>query len=109
MSIFEALMLLCFGAAWPLNIYKSWTARTAKGKSLSFLLVIEVGYISGMINKILYHYDFVLYLYLLNFIMVGIDCTLYFRNRHLDHLRAQEPDICVAVEVTETQDLPAES
>lgn len=108
MSIFEALMLLCFGAAWPLNIYKSWTARTAKGKSLPFLMVVELGYISGMINKVLYHYDFVLYLYLLNFIMVGIDCTLYFRNRHLDRLRAQESDVCVAVEVTETQDLPAE-
>lgn len=108
MSIFEAMMLLCFGAAWPLNIYKSWTARTAKGKSLPFLLVIEVGYICGMINKILYHYDFVLYLYLLNFIMVGIDCTLYFRNRHLDRLRLESGDLSVSVEITETSDLPSE-
>lgn len=86
MSIFEAGMLFCFGAAWPMNIYKSWIARTAKGKSLPFLISIEVGYICGMINKILYHNDFVLYLYLLNFIMVGIDLILYFRNRRLDHL-----------------------
>lgn len=86
MSIFEAVMLFCFGAAWPMNIYKSWTARTAKGKSLLFLLTIEVGYISGMINKVLYHNDFVLYLYLLNFLMVGIDVALYFRNKHLDRL-----------------------
>lgn len=86
MSIFEAGMLFCFGAAWPMNIYKSWIARTSKGKSLPFLISIEIGYICGMINKILYHNDFVLYLYLLNFIMVGIDLILYFRNKRLDHL-----------------------
>lgn len=72
-----------------MNIYKSWNARTAKGKSLSFLLTIEVGYICGMINKILYHNDFVLYLYLLNFAMVGIDVILYFRNKRLDRLAAK--------------------
>ncbi len=86
MSIFEAVMLFCFGAAWPMNIYKSWTSRTAKGKSLPFLLSIEIGYISGMINKVLYHNDFVLYLYLLNFLMVGADLVLYFRNKRLDRL-----------------------
>lgn len=87
MGIFEAIMLLCFGAAWPQNIYKSWTARTAKGKSLSFLLTIEVGYICGMINKLLYSRDIVIFFYLLNFIMVGIDVALYFRNKRLDALR----------------------
>ena len=84
MSIFEIGMLLCFGAAWPQNIYKSWKARSAKGKSLSFLLTIEVGYICGIINKVLYHNDIVLYCYLLNFAMVAIDMLLYFRNRRLD-------------------------
>ena len=84
MGIFEAIMLLCFGAAWPQNIYKSWTARTAKGKSLSFLLTIEVGYICGMINKVLYSRDIVIFFYMLNFIMVGIDVALYFRNKRLD-------------------------
>ena len=27
MSIFEVLMLLCFGAAWPFSIYKSYTLK----------------------------------------------------------------------------------
>ena len=90
MGIFEAIMLLCFGAAWPQNIYKSWTARTAKGKSLSFLLTIEVGYICGMINKVLYSRDIVIFFYMLNFIMVGIDVALYFRNKRLDALREKE-------------------
>ncbi len=87
MSLFEVGMLLCFGAAWPMNIYKSWIAKTAKGKSLLFLCSIEVGYICGMLNKVLYDYDIVLYLYLLNFIMVGIDVLLWFRNKKLDDQR----------------------
>lgn len=90
MSIFEAGMLFCFGAAWPMNIYKSLKAHTAKGKSLPFLLSIEIGYVCGMINKLLYHYDFVFYLYLLNFLMVGTDIVLFFRNSRLDCLAAQK-------------------
>lgn len=89
MSIFEAMMLLCFGISWPVNIYKSWKTRSTVGKSLFFLLIIEVGYICGMLNKVLVHFDWVLYLYLLNFAMVGTDIAIYFRNRRLDHLRAK--------------------
>ena len=33
-EILEIIMLLCFGASWPLNVIKSWKARTTKGKSL---------------------------------------------------------------------------
>ena len=89
MSIFEALMLICFGLSWPMNIWKSWTTRSAVGKSLPFLL-IEVGYICGMLNKILVHFDWVFFLYVLNFLMVGTDAVLYFRNRRLDRLRAEQ-------------------
>ena len=38
--LLEALMILCFGLSWPLSIYKSWTSRTAKGKSLYFEVFI---------------------------------------------------------------------
>ena len=90
MSIFEALMLICFGLSWPMNIWKSWTTRSSVGKSLPFLLIIEVGYICGMLNKILVHFDWVFFLYVLNFLMVGTDAVLYFRNRRLDRLRAEQ-------------------
>jgi hypothetical protein len=90
MHIFEALMLVCFGCSWPMNIYKSWTTRSAVGKSLSFLLIVEAGYICGMVNKVLYSFDVVFWLYLLNFVMVGIDVCLYFRNRGLDRRREAE-------------------
>lgn len=84
MSVFEIVMLCCFGAAWPASIYRSYKARTAKGKSLLFLVVIEVGYIAGMLHKVYYSYNFVIYLYLLNFAMVFMDIILWFRNRRID-------------------------
>lgn len=90
MSIFEALMLICFGLSWPVNIHKSWVTRSAVGKSLFFLLIIEMGYICGMLNKILVRFDWVFFLYVLNFLMVGTDVVLYFRNKRLDRLRAEQ-------------------
>ncbi len=93
MSIFEAMMLVCFGLSWPMNILKSWRTRSAVGKSLAFLLIIEVGYICGMLNKVLVKFDWVFFLYVLNFCMVGTDVILYFRNRRLDRLRAQGAEV----------------
>ena len=85
-SIYEAVMLLCVGAAWPFSIVKSWRARTSRGKSVPFLFVILVGYAAGIMNKITLGqcHDPVLGLYLLNVLMVSIDAALYFRNRRLD-------------------------
>jgi len=80
MSIFEMLMLLCFGVAWPFSIYKSYKSKSVAGKSPYFLLVIIVGYICGILNKILYNYDWIIYLYILNLIMVTTDYILYLRN-----------------------------
>lgn len=81
MSIFEAMMLACFGAAWPFSIYRSWKARENGGKSLAFLVVVLAGYAAGITHKLLYSRDNVLYLYVLNFAMVFADTVLYFRNR----------------------------
>jgi len=81
MSHFEIIMLICFGAAWPFSIYKSAKSRSTNGKSLIFLIVIMIGYSSGIIHKILFHFDGVVYLYGLNLLMVAVDTTLYFRNK----------------------------
>lgn len=83
MSVFEAVMLLCFGAAWPFSIYKSYKSKSIQGKSLFFLIIVLTGYISGIMHKLLYNYDQVIYLYLLNGIMVSTDIGLYLRNRRL--------------------------
>lgn len=83
MSIFEIVMLICFGAAWPLSIYKAYISRSTQGKSVLFLIVILVGYVAGILNKVFNQYDEVVYLYLLNFVMVLIDLLIYFRNSRL--------------------------
>lgn len=87
MSIFEAIMLICFGAAWPVSIVKSYKSRSTGGKSLAFSLIIIVGYISGIVNKIVNKPDFVTWLYVLNLVMVSIDAALWLRNRKLEKRR----------------------
>lgn len=83
MSIFELLMLLCFGAAWPVSIYKSLVTKSIEGKSVLFLYIILLGYIAGVTHKILYSYDFIIYLYILNGVMVLTDILLYYRNKRI--------------------------
>lgn len=80
MSIFEAIMLICFGLAWPFSIYKSATSHSVAGKSPIFLVALLVGYVSGIIHKALFSPDLVMCLYILNLIMVSIDFLLYLRN-----------------------------
>lgn len=80
MSPFEALMLICFGAAWPFSIYKSWATGSNEGKSLLFLVVIFTGYCSGLTHKLTYNWDVVALLYILNGLMVFTDILLYWRN-----------------------------
>ena len=91
-EILEIAMILSFGASWPMNVIKSYKARSAKGKSLTFLVLIFVGYIAGIASKFTnaaYMASFsekwyVLVFYFINITMVGIDIALYFRNLALD-------------------------
>ena len=89
MSIFEALMLMSFGAAWPIQLYKSYTSRRTAGKSVVFSYVVRFGYLAGITHKILYSRDIVLGLYILNLIMVTIDMVLYYRNKHIEASEAK--------------------
>ena len=52
-EIFEIIMLICFGASWPINARKAYKARTTRGTSLLFLLLILTGYIAGILSKFL--------------------------------------------------------
>ena len=83
MSIFETVMLLCFGAAWPFSLYRSYRSRTNAGKSLMYLCVVLVGYLAGILHKMFFSPDPVILLYILNSLMVAGDILLYLRNRRL--------------------------
>ena len=84
MSIFEIIMLICFGSAWPTSIYKSYKSRTARGKSIAFLIIVFIGYIAGILHKLFYNLDWVVTLYALNGLMVLVDLSLSLRNKELD-------------------------
>lgn len=85
MEIFEAVMVICFGLSWPMSVYKSWTSRTARGKSLTFELFILLGYLSGIVGKLVSgSITYVFAFYILNTVMVTADILLYIRNARLD-------------------------
>ncbi len=80
-------MLLCFGAAWPINIIKTLRNRSAKGKSGLFLFVLMAGYVAGIAHKLLYSRDIVMALYILNLAMISTDFFLYLHFRKKDRER----------------------
>ena len=84
-SLLETIMLICFGLSWPLSIYRSITSRSTKGKSLLFMIFIIVGYLCGLVSKIISHnYNLAYYFYYPNIIMVTTDVFLYFRNKRIE-------------------------
>lgn len=87
-SILETIMLVCFGFSWPLNVIKAYKAKTAKGTSLPFILLIIAGYISGISAKIISgQINYVLVAYILNLAIVSLNIVVYFRNISLDKKR----------------------
>ena len=90
-SIYETVMLLCFGFSWPLNVIKSYRAGTAKGTSLPFMILIITGYIAGIFAKLVTgQTNYVLIAYILNLAIVSLNVVVYFRNISLDKKRIQE-------------------
>ena len=83
MSIFEAGMLICFGASWPAAVAKTYRTKNVKGKSRLFLWLVIIGYICGMIHKVLFNFDLVFYLYVLNSLLVATDLALVYRYKNL--------------------------
>lgn len=87
-AILETTMLVCFGFSWPLNVIKAFKAKTAKGTSLPFILLIITGYVAGICAKILTgQINYVLVAYVLNLAIVSLNVIVYFRNVLLDKKR----------------------
>ena len=84
-DLLECFMVICFGISWPVSIIKSYTSRTSKGKSLVFILFIVLGYVFGIMAKIIANnINYVFWFYVLNLVMVLVDLGLFFRNAKLD-------------------------
>lgn len=93
--IMEALMVICFGISWPLNIIKAWKAHTAKGTSILFYFFIWIGYVFALIGKFIkigispeHWFEvvpwYVMFFYILNLLMVSVGIIIYFRNKIAD-------------------------
>ncbi len=90
-QIFETGMLICFGLSWPFNIAKSLRARTAKGKSMLFEIIVIAGYLMGLAGKFISgNVTYVAAVYVLDILMVTCDLIITMRNHRLDKLREKE-------------------
>src|SRR5450759_2054347 len=80
-DVFEAIMLICFGLAWPLATLKMLRCKSAQGRNLGFTLIILGGYLAGVGSKLLgLHWDAslppVFWLYVLNSLSVAGNAAL---------------------------------
>ena len=95
-KVLEATMLIMFGISWPFNLMKSIRTKSTKGKSLLFLMLIDLGYIAGITSKFfstsfVWATDWwVFAIYVINFLFVSADLAMYFINR------SNEKKLCVA-------------
>lgn len=84
--LLEIAMMVCFGFSWPSNIRTTLKNRSTKGKSLAFLLMVDAGYLCGILGKILSGNVvwYILAMYILNFSMVATDIFLYLHFKSLE-------------------------
>ena len=82
-SIWEIIMVVCFGCSWPFSILKTIRVKNPTGKSYLFMTLIIIGYLAGCIHKIIYDMDAAIWLYVLNTVLVGTDMALclYYQYR----------------------------
>ena len=95
-KVLEATMLILFGISWPFNLAKSIRTKSTKGKSLLFLVLIDLGYIAGITSKFfsttfVWETDWwVFAIYVINFLFVSADLIMYFVNK------SKEKEACPA-------------
>jgi hypothetical protein len=82
---FELIMLICLGIQWPFIIIKTLKTKTVKGISPVFYITVFLGYIAGIIHKILNNPDYIISGYIISGILVLIQIILYFYYRNKDY------------------------
>ena len=84
MSIFELGFFVFIACAWPISIVRMIKKKSTKGKSVFFSSVIVLGYAFGIVHKCLYDFDWVISVYILDFVLVSVDTAvfIYTRNKY---------------------------
>ena len=90
--IFEAGMMVCFGASWPIGLWKLWTSKSCGGVSLRFYTLIILGYVFGLL-RFIGAWNWVGWFYLMNISMVAAAMLLVISYRIRDRkLNASKPN-----------------
>ena len=90
-NICESLMMLAFGASWPMNLIKTIRMKNPIGKSFTFLWLILLGYLAGVTSKVIKgeYFTPLTLLYVINTLMVATDLTL--STVYLRRVKRQQP------------------
>ena len=84
-EVLETFMLLCFGLSWPVSLFRSLRAGSARSSSLAFMCLILAGYFAGIAAKVMpAGCGFVFYVYLFNILMVAANLIVTLYNRAKD-------------------------
>ena len=77
----EFFMLFAFGFSWPFAIARTYRAKRVDGKSPMFMAIVLVGYVFGIMARMLDSdpsNDWLIAVYLIDMTLVSTDLTLYF-------------------------------
>jgi len=88
----EFFMLFAFGFSWPFAIARTYRAKRVDGKSPMFMAIVLVGYVCGIMARILDSdpsNDWLIAVYLLDMALVSTDLTLYFHYSRKNRLKAR--------------------
>ena len=85
-TIFEGIMILCWGISWPAAVIKTYKTKNVEGISILFLWFVFLGYISGLMFKMFEalgsgHINPVTILYIINLVFVGSELVMYYKYR----------------------------
>lgn len=85
-TVFEGIMIFCFGVSWPAAVIKTFKTKSVEGISAIFLWFIFTGYVSGILFKISEtmvsgYINPVIGLYIFNIVLVGTELVLYYKYR----------------------------
>ncbi len=93
-ELMEILMLVSFGASWPVNLIKAIRAKSTKGLSVMFYYLILFGYAAGIVSKLanrtymaqISSKWYVLAVYIVNFCTVLCNIIVYYKNKRAESL-----------------------
>ncbi|CAM3621665.1 hypothetical protein ERUR111494_03670 [Erysipelothrix urinaevulpis] len=82
-SVFEALMIICFGISWPLSVIKILQTKSIEGKSTGFVVLILSGYVFGILGKVLSNsINYVVVFYVINLVVVSFELYLHIHYKN---------------------------